>query len=230
MKRMRPPRSCSPSAALGMRRSRRGSRRSGNTVTTVRALGSTLPEAAAAAVLPARLASRQWWNSRSARPAAAIVPRPEAAPTRPAPSPSWRQSRHDRPMINSSSRPTIAAAVIEIGNAAALRPALETSRCKAHPTAPPNLIPGAGNPASRTDRASAPSARTTGSNAPLSQIDLSGRFSSRRNDQPSSTVGIKNAPRPKLCRKRSATTAPFGPRKLCGAASTAVFNDGSRGS
>ena len=107
-------------------------------------------------------------TSRSANPAAAIVRRPEKAPTRdmlrPAPSPMSRQSRQDSPMISNSSRPTIAAAATETGNAAALRPARDTSRCRPHPTAPPDLACGESVPRSRTDSASAASSSTTGTN------------------------------------------------------------------
>ena len=112
-------------------------------------------------------------------------------------------------MINSNSSPTMPAATTEIGNATELTEARTSRPCRLHPIAPPNFASRANVPRSRTESENAHNARTNGSSATLSQSDLSGRFSSKRKHQPNSTAGIKKAAKPRLCRRRSARTAPL---------------------
>ena len=206
----------------------------GNGVTTAGRRSSDAWEMASIAGVPGKRDLLQPRKSRPRIQLAATDPRPVRAAMRlaprPAPSPISRQSRNESPIVASSSKPTKAAAAIEIGNAAGPSPECESNLCIAHPKAPPGPAGNEGVPRWRMESASAPSARIIGSRANRGQIPESGRFNSRRNAQARSRSGIKNEASPRLCHSRSATTAPSRPRKLCGAASTAVFSDPSRGS
>ena len=157
-------------------------------------------------------------QTRASRELASAEPLPESSARRvaprPAPAPIARQSRRDSPMVASNRRPAIAAAVIEIGNAAVPRPARTRSRSITQPMAPPGPAGGASAPRSRIESATAPSVRTAGRSANRLQADRSGRCSTSRNDQASRRRGIKKHASPRLCHKRSASTAPSWPRKL----------------
>ena len=189
-------------AAIGGTRPSLGSRLVGNGVTRgslrVSAMGLRLTtvwnEAAFGPASSTRRAARQSFHIRPPNAAAASVPYPEArasrAAPRPAPPPMTRQSPGDRPMIESNSRATSAAAVIATGSASGARPTLVISRSKAQPTAPP--APAGGPPGiCNTEQASAPRISAAPSIARRRAKRCTGRRSIRRNAQPSSTAGTR---------------------------------------
>ncbi len=214
-------------------RSRRGSRRSGSGVTTPRRLrfGRAAAAASAGRTAPATSAA-----AACRQPAAAsIVPRPDKTATRPAPRPapppSSRQSRQDSPRISSSSKPSPAAAIIDTGSASGAEPGQRQQPLHLPAERRRHSRPRRESRHGRAPTTPAPPATSAAGNRPsLSHSDCSGRSSSSRNDQPTSTSGITKAAKPRLWRNRSASIAPSWPRKLCGPASIAVSSDGSRGS
>ncbi len=190
--------------------------------------------AGAAVARAARQRSTTRWPKPNAATAPMTAPWPETSATRvarrPAPLPTSRQSPQESPMTDSSSSAASAAAPIASGNSIPPKPRFCTWRSSSQPTMPPAPAGSVIGCAGSTAQAKAPSSSAGITIDRRRGIRRSGRCSSRRNAQPSTISGSRNAARPSACTSRSATSAPSRPRKLCGVASTAVLKDGSAGS
>ncbi len=126
--------------------------------------------------------------------AAAIVPRPEArairVARRPAPLPIWCHSSGERPIVDSRSQATSAAALIANGSAMPANPARITVLINAQPTAPPGPA-GSRIGGCRIEHATAPSTSARISIASRRGSRRIGRCSISRNAQPSNTAGSR---------------------------------------